>query len=70
MNTGVPRMTHPPFTHTLEDFNDHSASLRMPGGDPSKMPRSTSMCVVNAMGHEVKELSDQNDSDNISLLLY
>lgn len=54
----------PPITPSRKDFKDHSASLRMPGGDPLKTPRSTSVRIVDAMGHEVEEPSEQNDSED------
>ena len=54
----------PPITPSRKDFRDHSASLRMPGGGPLKTPRSTSVRIVDAMGHEVEEPSEQNDSED------
>jgi serine/arginine repetitive matrix protein 2 len=53
-----------PMTPSRKDARDHSASLRMPGGGPLKTPRSTSVRIVDAMGHEVEEPSEQNDSED------
>jgi hypothetical protein len=36
----------------------------MPGGGPLKTPRSTSVRIVDAMGREVEEPSEQNDSED------
>ena len=54
----------PPITPSRKDIREHSASLRMPGGGPLKTPRSTSVRMVDAMGHEVEESSEQNDSED------
>jgi serine/arginine repetitive matrix protein 2 len=53
-----------PITPSRQDVRDHSASLRMPGGGPLKTPRSASVRIVDAMGHEVEEPSEQNDSED------
>ena len=43
----------------------------MPGGGPLKTPRSTSVRIVDEMGHEVEEPSEQNDSeDTVTELRY
>ncbi len=49
-----------PITPSRKDARDHSASMRMPGGGPLKTPRSASVRIVDAMGHEVEE----NDSED------
>ena len=54
----------PPITPSRKDVRDHSASMRMPGGGPLKTPRSASVRIVDAMGHEVEDLSEQNDSED------
>jgi hypothetical protein len=36
----------------------------MPGGGPLKTPRNVSVRIVDGMGHEVEELSEQNDSED------
>jgi len=36
----------------------------MPGGGPLKTPRSTSVRVVDEMGREVEEPSEQNNSED------
>jgi hypothetical protein len=54
----------PLITPSRKDIREHSASLRMPDGGPLKTPCSTSVRVVDAMGHEVEELSEQNDSED------
>jgi hypothetical protein len=36
----------------------------MPGGGPLKTPRSASVRIVDKMGHEVEEPSEQNDSED------
>jgi len=41
---------------------EHSVSMRMPGGGPLKTPRNVR--ILNAMGHEVEEPSEQNDSED------
>lgn len=53
-----------PITPSRKDAREHSASLRMPGGGPLKTPRSASVRIVDAMGHEVEEPSEQNDSED------
>lgn len=53
-----------PVTPSRKDVRDHSASLRMPGGDPLKTPRSASVRIVDEMGHSVEEPSEQNDSED------
>jgi serine/arginine repetitive matrix protein 2 len=52
------------ITPSRKDVRDHSASLRMPGGGPLKTPRSASVRIVDKMGHEVEEPSEQNDSED------
>jgi hypothetical protein len=43
----------------------------MPGGGPLETPRSTSVRIVDEMGHEVEEPSEQNDSeDTVTELRY
>ena len=54
----------PPITPSRKDVRDHSVSMRMPGGGPLKTPRSASVRMVDAMGHEVEDLSEQNDSED------
>jgi len=51
----------PPITPSRKE---HSVSLRMPGGGPLKTPRSASVRMVDALGHEVEDLSEQNDSED------
>jgi serine/arginine repetitive matrix protein 2 len=53
-----------PITPSRKDVREHSASMRMPGGGSLKTPRSTSVRMVDAMGHEVDEPSEQNDSED------
>ncbi|KAI0298524.1 hypothetical protein BC826DRAFT_1103024 [Russula brevipes] len=53
-----------PITPSRKDARDHSASMRMPGGGPLKTPRNASVRIVDAMGHEVEEPSEQNDSED------
>ncbi len=53
-----------PITPSRKDVRDHSASLRMPGGGPLKTPRSASVRMVDALGREVEEPSEQNDSED------
>jgi hypothetical protein len=36
----------------------------MPGGGPLKTPRSTNVRIVDEMGREVEEPSEQNDSED------
>jgi serine/arginine repetitive matrix protein 2 len=38
--------------------------MRMPGGGSLKTPRNASVRMVDAMGHEVDEPSEQNDSED------
>jgi serine/arginine repetitive matrix protein 2 len=54
----------PPSTPSRKDVREHSASMRMPGGGPLKTPRNTSVRIVDAMGHELEEPSEQNDSED------
>ena len=51
----------PPITPSRKE---HSVSMRMPGGGPLKTPRSASVRMVDALGHEVEDLSEQNDSED------
>ena len=53
-----------PSTPSRKDVREHSASMRMPGGGPLKTPRNTSVRIVDAMGHELDEPSEQNDSED------
>jgi serine/arginine repetitive matrix protein 2 len=53
-----------PITPSRKDAREHSISMRMPGGGPLKTPRSASVRIVDAMGHEVEEPSEQNDSED------
>lgn len=52
-----------PITPLRKDAREHSASMRMPGGGPLKTPRA-SVRIVDSMGHEVEEPSEQNDSED------
>jgi len=54
----------PPITPSRKDVREHSVSMRMPGGGPLKTPRSASVRLVDAMGHEVEDLSEPNDSED------
>ncbi len=53
-----------PSTPSRKDVREHSASMRMPGGGPLKTPRNTSVRLVDAMGHELEDPSEQNDSED------
>jgi serine/arginine repetitive matrix protein 2 len=53
-----------PSTPSRKDVREQSASLRMPGGGPLKTPRNASVRIVDAMGHELEEPSEQNDSED------
>ena len=53
-----------PSTPSRKDVREHSASMRMPGGGPLKTPRNTSVRILDAMGHELEEPSEQNDSED------
>ncbi|KAH9034875.1 hypothetical protein EDB85DRAFT_1889598 [Lactarius pseudohatsudake] len=53
-----------PSTPSRKDVRDHSASMRMPGGGPLKTPRHASVRILDAMGHELEEPSEQNDSED------
>jgi len=53
-----------PSTPSRKDVREHSASMRMPGGGPLKTPRSASVRILDAMGHELEEPSEQNDSED------
>jgi serine/arginine repetitive matrix protein 2 len=54
----------PPITPSRKDLREHSISMRMPGGGSLKTPRNASVRMVDAMGHEVDEPSEQNDSED------
>jgi serine/arginine repetitive matrix protein 2 len=54
----------PPITPLRNDVREQSASMRMPGGGPLKTPRNASVRMLDAMGHEVDEPSEQNDSED------
>ena len=53
-----------PITPSRKDVRGHSVSMRMPGGGPLKTPRSASVRMVDTIGHEVEDLSEQNDSED------
>lgn len=53
-----------PSTPSRKDVREQSASMRMPGGGPLKTPRNTSVRILDAMGHELEEPSEQNDSED------
>ncbi|KAH9005898.1 hypothetical protein EDB86DRAFT_3070968 [Lactarius hatsudake] len=53
-----------PSTPSRKDVRDHSASMRMPGGGPLKTPRNASVRILDAMGHELEEPSEPNDSED------
>ncbi|KAH9060095.1 hypothetical protein EDB87DRAFT_1618552 [Lactarius vividus] len=53
-----------PNTPSRKDVREHSASMRMPGGGPLKTPRNASVRILDAMGHELEEPSEQNDSED------
>ena len=53
-----------PSTPSRKDVREQSASLRMPGGGPLKTPRNASVRIVDAMGQELEEPSEQNDSED------
>ncbi|KAI9509431.1 hypothetical protein F5148DRAFT_1187964 [Russula earlei] len=53
-----------PITPSRNDIREHSVSMRMPGGGPLKTPRNASVRILDAMGHEVEEPSEQNDSED------
>jgi len=38
--------------------------MRMPGGGPLKTPRNASVRILDAMGHELEEPPEQNDSED------
>jgi len=38
--------------------------MRIPGGGPLKIPRNTSVRILDAMGHKLEEPSEQNDSED------
>ncbi|KAH9961259.1 hypothetical protein BC827DRAFT_1203507 [Russula dissimulans] len=50
------------ITPPRKDPREHSVSMRMPGGGPLKTPRNVR--ILDAMGHEVEEASEQNDSED------
>ena len=53
-----------PSTPSRKDVREHSASMRMPGGGPLKTPRNASVRILDAMGHELEDPSEQNDSED------
>ncbi|KAH9180314.1 hypothetical protein EDB89DRAFT_1918438 [Lactarius sanguifluus] len=53
-----------PSTPSRKIVREHSASMRMPGGGPLKTPHNASVRILDAMGHELEEPSEQNDSDD------
>ncbi|KAI9446686.1 hypothetical protein H4582DRAFT_594749 [Lactarius indigo] len=53
-----------PSTPSRKDVREHSASMRMPGGGALKTPRNASVRILDAMGHELEEPSEQNDSED------
>ena len=53
-----------PSTPSRKDVREHSASMRMPGGGPLKTPRNASVRILDAMGHELEEPSETNDSED------
>ncbi|KAI9442313.1 hypothetical protein H4582DRAFT_1272705 [Lactarius indigo] len=53
-----------PGTPSRKDVREHSGSMRMPGGGPLKTPRNASVRILDAMGHELEEPSEQNDSED------
>ncbi|KAF8265240.1 hypothetical protein EI94DRAFT_1736338 [Lactarius quietus] len=53
-----------PSTPSRKDVKEHSRSMRMPGGGPLRTPRNTSVRILDAMGHELEEPSEQNDSED------
>ena len=53
-----------PSTPSRKDVREQSASLRMPGGGPLKTPRNASVRIVDAMGQELEDPSEQNDSED------
>jgi len=50
------------ITPPRKDAREHSVSMRMPGGGPLKTPRNVR--ILDAMGHEVEDPSEQNDSED------
>jgi serine/arginine repetitive matrix protein 2 len=54
----------PPITPSRKDLREYSVSMRMPGGGSLRTPRNASVRMVDAMGHEVDEPSEQNDSED------
>ncbi|KAI0266730.1 hypothetical protein BC834DRAFT_1032479 [Gloeopeniophorella convolvens] len=54
----------PPVTPARRDAREQSASMRMPGGGPLKTPRTTSVRMLDAMGREVEDASEHNDSED------
>ncbi|KAH9030630.1 hypothetical protein EDB85DRAFT_1412965 [Lactarius pseudohatsudake] len=51
-------------TPSRKNVREHSAFMRMPGSGALKTPRNASVRILDAMGHELEEPSEQNDSDN------
>ncbi len=53
-----------PSTPSRKDVREHSTFMRMPGGGPLKTPRNASVRILDAMGHELEEPPEQNDSED------
>ncbi|KAH9039046.1 hypothetical protein EDB84DRAFT_1437098 [Lactarius hengduanensis] len=51
-------------TPSRKNVREHSASMHMPGGGALKTPRNASVRILDAMGHELEEPSEQNDSED------